>query len=47
MWHKADWDKVEENPESIQIPQEDWILGHDSERHAEKVIADSVKKFSK
>ncbi|EMC96381.1 hypothetical protein BAUCODRAFT_130994 [Baudoinia panamericana UAMH 10762] len=46
MWHKADWDKVKANPESMAMPREDWILGHDSEKHAEDVIAETLRKFS-
>ena len=46
MWHKADWDKVAQNPESIQMPREDWIHQHDAEKHAETVIAETLKKFS-
>lgn len=38
MWHKADWDKVKENPESVQFPREDWIHFHDAENHAEEVF---------
>ena len=46
MWHKADWDKVKENPESVQFPREDWILGHDAEAHASQVFQDSFSKFT-
>ncbi|KAK3707169.1 hypothetical protein LTR37_012338 [Vermiconidia calcicola] len=45
MWHKADWDKVKEDPKSIGMPREDWILGHDAEKHAEAVVANMVSKF--
>ncbi|KAK3721979.1 hypothetical protein LTR37_002795 [Vermiconidia calcicola] len=45
MWHKADWDKVKEDPKSIGMPREDWILGHDAEKHAEAVVANVVRKF--
>ncbi|KAL1845162.1 hypothetical protein VTK73DRAFT_1004 [Phialemonium thermophilum] len=38
MWHKADWDKVKQNPESIKLPREDWIFKHDAEKHAEEVF---------
>ena len=38
MWHKADWDKVKRNPESVQFPREDWIHTHDAENHAEEVF---------
>jgi len=38
IWHKADWDKVAQNPESIQMPREDWIFKHDAEKHAEDIF---------
>jgi len=46
MWHKADWDKVKEDPSLIAMPREDWIMGHDAGKHAEEVCADVIKKFS-
>ncbi|KAI0022615.1 FAD/NAD(P)-binding domain-containing protein [Xylariomycetidae sp. FL0641] len=46
MWHKADWDKVRENPESIQFPREDWIFKFDAEKHAEAVYDDVVKELA-
>ena len=46
MWHKADLDKVAQNSESIQMPREDWIHQHDAEKHAETVIAETLKMFS-
>lgn len=46
MWHKADWDKVKDDPESIAMPREDWIMMHDAEKHAEDVVAGSIKKCS-
>lgn len=45
MWHKADWDKVAKNPESIQLPREDWIFKFDAEKHAEAVFDEAVRKF--
>lgn len=38
MWHQADWDKVKDDPSSIQLPREDWILNFDAEKHAEHVF---------
>jgi hypothetical protein len=38
MWHKADWDKVKENPESVQMPREDWIHFFDADKHTEEVF---------
>lgn len=46
MWHKADWDKVAQNPESIQMPRDPWIHGHDAETHAEEVVAETLKRFT-
>ena len=46
MWHKADWDKVKLNPESVQMPREEWIHGHDAEVHAQEVVGDTLKKFT-
>ena len=43
MWHRADWQKVKEKPESIQLPREDWIFKHDAEKHAEEVFGDVRK----
>ncbi|KAJ5117139.1 hypothetical protein N7448_004085 [Penicillium atrosanguineum] len=36
MWHKADWDEVSKDPESIQLPREDWIFRFDAEKNAEE-----------
>ena len=44
MWHKADWDKVAEDPKSVQMPREDWIFMHDAEKHAEDVFEDTLKR---
>jgi 2-polyprenyl-6-methoxyphenol hydroxylase-like FAD-dependent oxidoreductase len=39
MWHKADWSKVRENPASIRLPREDWLLKHDCERFVRRMWA--------
>lgn len=44
MWHKADWDKVKENPKSVQFPREDWIHQFDAEQHAEEVFDEEFEK---
>ncbi|KAK0919627.1 hypothetical protein LTR91_002408 [Friedmanniomyces endolithicus] len=46
MWHKADWDKVKEDPKSIAFPRDEWIHGHDAEAHAESVIGETLAKVS-
>lgn len=45
MWHKADWDKVKENPESVQFPREDWIHTFDAEKNAEEVFEENFQHF--
>lgn len=44
MWHKADWDKVKEDPSAIHFPRQDWIFEFDAEKHAEEVYDEVVKK---
>lgn len=33
-WHKADWDAIWKNPESLHLKREEWILNFDAENHA-------------
>jgi len=46
MWHKADWDKVKQDPKSVQMPREDWIFGHNAEKHVEEVFPEVFQKFA-
>lgn len=43
LWHKTDWNKVKENPQSIALPREDWILEFDAEEHAEEAFEHLLK----
>jgi N12 class adenine-specific DNA methylase len=43
-WHKVDWEEARKNPESIELPREDWIYDFDAEKHAEKVFEDLFSK---
>ena len=43
-WHKTDWAKVSQEPESIAFRREDWIHGFDAEAHAEAVFEDALEK---
>jgi len=45
MWHKADWDKVKEDPDSIHLPREDWIFQFDAEKNANELFDEVVKRF--
>jgi len=39
MWHKADWNEVKKNPESIRLKRQSWLLNFDAEEYAEKNYA--------
>ncbi|KAL1606404.1 hypothetical protein SLS60_003807 [Paraconiothyrium brasiliense] len=41
-WHKADFDFVRKNPESVKLPRMDWILNFDCEKHAYDVYNETV-----
>lgn len=45
-WHKVDWTKVRQNPESIRMPREDWLLKHDSERFARRMWSRAVAELA-
>lgn len=34
QWHKADWDAIWRNPESLHLKREEWILNFDAEKEA-------------
>jgi 2-polyprenyl-6-methoxyphenol hydroxylase-like FAD-dependent oxidoreductase len=42
QWHKADWDKIRKNPESLHLKREAWLLDFDAETHAYKVYDEAV-----
>ena len=41
-WHKADFEKIRENPESLRLVREEWLLNHDAEAHAYAVFDETV-----
>jgi 2-polyprenyl-6-methoxyphenol hydroxylase-like FAD-dependent oxidoreductase len=41
-WHKADWDEVKKNPDSMKLKREEWLLNFDAEEYAEKNYAATV-----
>ncbi|KAK3693129.1 hypothetical protein B0T22DRAFT_400888 [Podospora appendiculata] len=45
-WHKTDWTKVAEDPQSIGFHREDWIHLFDAEAHAEQVFDDVLKRVA-
>lgn len=42
-WHKADFDYVRKNPESVKLPRLDWVLNFDAEKHAYDVYKETVE----
>lgn len=43
QWHKADWDEVKKNPDSMKLKRDDWLLNFDAEEYAEKNYAATVE----
>lgn len=43
-WHKVNWEDVKRRPESVAFPREDWVLGHDTEKHAEEMFEEAASK---
>ncbi|EPQ55308.1 monooxygenase [Gloeophyllum trabeum ATCC 11539] len=46
MWHKADFDKVKQDPEKIKLKREDWLFAFDCEANTYEVYEDVVKELS-
>lgn len=44
-WHKADFERVLANPESVKLKREAWILDHDAEEQAYNVYASTVENL--
>ena len=44
-WHKADFEKVKDNPESMALAREEWLLNHDAEKHAYKVWEETMREI--
>ncbi|KAF2438538.1 putative monooxygenase [Karstenula rhodostoma CBS 690.94] len=44
-WHKADFDYVRKNPESVKLPRLDWVLNFNCEKHAYDVYQDTVESL--
>jgi len=41
-WHKADFEKVKQDPESMRLKRDPWLLDHDAESYAEENYAKTV-----
>jgi len=45
-WHKADFEAVKKDPESMKLKREPWLLDHDAETYAEEHYAATVAALS-
>ncbi|KAL7622834.1 hypothetical protein AAE478_006513 [Parahypoxylon ruwenzoriense] len=43
IWHKADFKAAKDNPESLRLRREGWLLGFDAEKYAEENYARTVE----
>lgn len=46
-WHKADFDAVRKNPESVKLPRQAWVLNFDCAKHAYDVYGETVDSLRK
>jgi 2-polyprenyl-6-methoxyphenol hydroxylase-like FAD-dependent oxidoreductase len=46
-WHKADFDYVKKNPESVRLPRHEWILNFDCAKHAYDIYNETVESLRK
>ena len=46
-WHKADFDYVKKNPESVKLPRQDWVLNFDCAQHAYDNYAKEAEELKK
>ncbi|TKA80884.1 hypothetical protein B0A49_00835 [Cryomyces minteri] len=42
-WHKTDFAKLKENPETVKLKREIWLLNHDAETHAYTVYEEIIE----
>ena len=47
QWHKADWDAIRKNPNSLHLRREAWLLDFDQEAHTYEVFDEAVAKLNK
>ena len=45
-WHKADFESVRKDPESLRLVREAWLLDFDAEAHAYEVFDETVRGLS-
>lgn len=45
LWHAADWEKVKQNPESMKLPRDDWLLLHDCEKWTRGIWDEALEEL--
>jgi hypothetical protein len=43
IWHKTDWEEFKRNKHYIELPQPDWIFGHDPQAYAYTEFATAAR----
>jgi 2-polyprenyl-6-methoxyphenol hydroxylase-like FAD-dependent oxidoreductase len=46
QWHKADWNKIRKDPQSLHLKREAWLLNFDQEAHTYDIFDETVKKLN-
>ena len=46
-WHKADFNNIRKNPESVKLPRQEWVLNFDASQHAYDVYEKTVEELKK
>lgn len=47
QWHKADWDKIRRDPNSLHLKREPWLLDFDQESYTYSVIDDTMTNLNR
>ena len=47
QWHKADWEKIRKDPESLHLKRAAWLLDFDQEPHTYAVFDEAVAQLNK
>jgi hypothetical protein len=43
VWHKTDWEEFKRNKKYLELPQPDWIFGHDPQLYAYEEFETAAK----
>jgi len=43
IWHRTDWTQFKENKSYLELPQPDWVFGHDPQKYAYEEFATAAR----